>query len=438
MKSNRGIRGALWAHACSVHTSRKPSCFVGQPILAAAGFQPALFACAPAGFCRKRRSRRGSSVARVNALHPSPPPRVKHSHASTPLTRIALYLLCCASAAASIDGVVVNRSTGQPQPGVSVTVSKMSAETGMLSNNAGNAKTDAQGKFAFTASVDGPTLLRATWDGVTYSHMLPPGTPSSGLAIDVYNSSKNPGAAKVSKHMLLFEPGAGQMTVNETFLLSNDGQATWNDPKDGTLHFFLPATHSKFQIHATAPGSVDVPATAAKSPKPDIYQVDFAIKPGETRFDLTYNVPYAMGSQYEGKIVTKDDNTYLIVPDGVTLTAGNLTDLGQEPRTKAHIFGLPGTAYNIQLTGAEVATADAAPDAASATPDASAGPEIEATMPRVFGEVKPILAIALGILGLGFALLYRKEASGAVIDRSRSGAAQGIGLTTKIKLWKKK
>jgi hypothetical protein len=207
------------------------------------------------------------------------------------------------------------------------------------------------------------------------------------------------------------------MTVDETYLLSNDGQTAWNDPKDGTLHFFLPGTHSKFQIHATAPGGVDVPATATKSSKPDIYKVDFPIKPGETRFDLTYSVPYTMGSQYEGKIVTKDDNSYLIVPDGVTLTAENLTDLGQEPRTKAHIFGLPGTAYNIQLTGAEVATADAAQGstqggAQGTAPDASAGPEIEATMPRVFGEVKPILAIALGILGLGFALLYRKETNG--------------------------
>jgi hypothetical protein len=344
----------------------------------------------------------------------SPRIRVKHSpHANNPLTRIILFLLCCASATAAIDGVVINRSTGQPQPGVAISVSKMNANTGMLSDNAGSAKTDAQGKFAFTASVDGPTLLRATWDGVTYSRMLPPGTPSSGLSFDVYNSSKNPGAAKVSKHMILFEPGAGQMTVSETYLVTNDGQTAWNDPKDGTLHFFLPETHSKFQIHGTAPGGVDIPASATKSPKPDVYKVDFAIKPGETRFDLTYSVPYTMGSQYEGKVVTKDDNTYLIVPDGVTLTAENLTDLGQEPRTKAHIFGLPGTAYNIQLTGAEAATPDSAADAAQGTaPDASSGPEIEATMPRVFGEVKPILAIALGILGLGFALLYRKEANG--------------------------
>jgi hypothetical protein len=324
----------------------------------------------------------------------------------------ATIFLLCLPAAASIDGIVVNRTTGQPQAGVTITVNKMNASSGMLNDNAGNAKTDAQGKFALPTSVDGPTLLRITWDGVTYSKMLPPGTPSSGLTIDVYNSSKNPGAAKVDKHMLLFEPGNGQMVVNETILVKNDGQTTWNDPKEGTVAFFVPADHSKLQIQATAPGpaGVNVPATATKSSKPDTYKVNFAVKPGETRLDLTYSVPYTMGSQYEGKIVTKDDNTYLIVPNGVTLAAENLTDLGQEPRTQAHIYGLPGTTYNIQLGGAEIATPDATQQDAT-QPDAAAGPQIETMMPRVLDKKIWILAFALGILGLGFALLYRKEAN---------------------------
>jgi hypothetical protein len=320
----------------------------------------------------------------------------------------------------------------------------MNAASGMLNDNAGNAKTDAQGKFAFTASVDGPTLLRATWDGVAYSKMLPPGTPSSGLTIDVFNSSKNPGAAKVEKHMLLFEPGDGLMTVNETLLVKNDGQTTWNDPKDGTLPVYVPADHSKLQIQATAPGGVNVPASATKSAKPDIYKIGFAIKPGETRLDLTYSVPYTMGSQYEGKIVTKDDNTYLIVPDGVTLTAEHLNDLGQEPRTQAHIYGLPGATYNIQLGGAEVAPPD------STQPDAAAGPQIETMMPRVLDKRIWILAFALGILGLGFALLYRKQANGAAIDsaagrlpadwpeRPQGASAQGIEANAAARLWKKK
>ncbi len=45
------------------------------PILAAAGFQPALFTCAPVGFDRKRHARRRSSVTRVNALRSRTNPR---------------------------------------------------------------------------------------------------------------------------------------------------------------------------------------------------------------------------------------------------------------------------------------------------------------------------------------------------------------------------
>ena len=60
--------------------------------------------------------------------------------------------------------------------------------------------------------------------------------------------------------------------------------------------------------------------------------MDFAVKPGETRFDLNYTVPYTEGASYQGKIVTKDENTYLIAPNGVTLKGDELNDLGHEPQ----------------------------------------------------------------------------------------------------------
>jgi hypothetical protein len=316
--------------------------------------------------------------------------------------RKALLLFCCLPAFAAINGVVVNRTTGKPQANATVTLTKMGSGAGLVP--AGETKTGPDGAFSFDQSLDGPTLIRAAWDGVTYSRMLPPGTPSTNLTLDVYQSSKAPGAAKVSKHMILFEPGNGQMSVNETFLFDNTGTSAWNDPANGTLHFYLPpGASSKLQINATAPGGMPIPAPASKSPQPNVYKTDFAIKPGETRFDLTYSFPYTMGDQFEGEVVTKDDNTYLIVPDGITLKAEHLNDLGVEPRTKAHIYGVTGSSYNIQLSGAEVASV-------AAQPEQDSGPQITPILPRIYTEVKPILAIALGILALGFALLYRKEA----------------------------
>lgn len=320
---------------------------------------------------------------------------------------LGVAVMCAAPAFAAVTGTVINRSTGQPQAGATVALNKLGQQNGI--EMVDQAKSDAQGKFTINQEVRGPHLLRTAFDGVTYNHMLPPGSPTTDVTLDVYNASKQPGSAKVSKHMLLFEPSNGQMVVNESFIFANDGKTAWNDPDKGTLQFYAPKVTGKVQATATAPGGMPIGAPVNKTAKPDVYAVDFAVKPGETRFDLTYTVPYTTGAPYEGKVVTKDDNTYLIVPNGITLTGENLSDLGTEPRTQAHIFGLSGSSYKIQLTGTEAAP----PAAANADQQESSGPQIEQIMPRVFNQAPLILALALGILALGFVLLYRASPESA-------------------------
>jgi hypothetical protein len=145
-----------------------------------------------------------------------------------------------------------------------------------------------------------------------------------------------------------------------------------------------------------------IEAPLVKTVQANVYGVDFAIKPGETRIDLEYAVPYAEGAPYQGKIVTRDENTYLIAPNGVALMGGGLNDLGVEPQTQSHVYGLTGTAYSIKLTGTPLVAASD-----SQAENADNGPQIEVVDPRALGQVKLILPLALGILALGFAILYR-------------------------------
>ena len=315
---------------------------------------------------------------------------------------LSILLLAASAASAAITGTVINRTTGKPQAGATVVLNLL-AQQGITMID--QAKSDAQGNFSIASDPQpgGPSLLRTAFDGVTYNHMMPPGSPTSGITVDVYNSSTNPGAAKVTKHMLLFEPSGGQMTVNETYLFVNNGKTAWNDSDHGTLRFFLPAgANGKVQVNATAPGGMPIPAALVKTGKPDAYAVDFAVKPGETRFDLTYSTAYNPGDEYSGKVFTKDENSYLIAPNGITLAGDHLSDLGVEPRTQAHIWGFDGGSYTIKLTGTEAAApADASADSSDS------GPQIEQIMPRVNSQAKVILALALGILAIGFALLYR-------------------------------
>jgi hypothetical protein len=317
---------------------------------------------------------------------------------------------------AAITGSVMNRTTGAPQPATTVTLYKF-GQGGM--EPVTETKTDAQGNFTINQILTGrgPAMLRVEIDGVTYNHMLPPGTPTTGVTLEVYNATRQSQDVKIAKHMVLFQPSsAGPMTVNETFLVDNSGKATWVDPVNGTLRFYLPAAaQGKVEAQATAPDGMAVPIPTAKTAASQVYAAKFEIKPGETRFDLSYTVPYTAGTVYAGKIATTDENTYLVAPAGVTLEGAGLQDIGEEPRSHAHIFGLAANAYQVKLTGAAAApqTAAAEPEADSSADSQDSGSRIEVILPRVNANAKLIIGLALAILGLGFVLLYRAQAPGA-------------------------
>jgi len=211
---------------------------------------------------------------------------------------------------AAVTGTVINRTTGAPQAAATVTLYKF-GQGGM--EPVTNTKTGAQGQFTISQDVagPGPAMLRVEIDNVTYNHMLPPGTPTTGITLDVFNASRQPQDVKISKHMLLFQPSSGgPMTVNETFLVDNSGKTTWVDPVNGTLRFYLPAAaQGKVEATAAAPDGMAVPIPTSKTAASQIYAAKFEIKPGETRFDLNYAVPYTTGAEYAGKIVTTDENT---------------------------------------------------------------------------------------------------------------------------------
>jgi len=313
--------------------------------------------------------------------------------------RSFILLLAALPLYAAVTGTVTNRTTGKPQARATVGLYKLGTQTGLELID--QAKSDPQGNFRIDRTVQGPHLIRTAWDGVTYNHMLPPGQPTTNLALDVYNASTQPGAARVGKHIILFEPASGQLAVTETYLFTNTGTTAWNDPDGGTLKFFVPEGAAKPTVQATAPGGAPIGAPVTRASKPDVWSVDFPVKPGDTRFDVSYTVPYTEGAAFAGKVVTKDENTYLIVPSGIIMKGEGLNDLGTEPRTQAHIYGLSANSYNVQLTGS---LAPAAPEAAAENEGA---PRIEQTMPRLYTKAPLILGCALGILALGFILLYR-------------------------------
>ncbi len=309
-------------------------------------------------------------------------------------------LACALSAFAAVDGIVVNRTTGAPQAAATVTLYKL-GQNGMESIE--SVKSDAAGKFSINQTLaPGPHLVQAVHQGVIYNKILPPGTPSTGLQVDVYNAVLQPGGAKVAQHFILFEPSGTEMAVTESIVYQNDGKTTFNDPNRGTLRIYVPeAGFKSLTVNATAPSSVPVRKAAEKTSEPNVYKIDFAIKPGESNVQLNYSVPFTSPGAFEGRNLTGAPAS-LIAPDGVTLKGDGLEPRGQEPRTKASIYQMKAGSFKVEISGT-----GSLRQARSSEPEGESGPQVTTVLPKIYAKLYWILGLGLGILALGFILLYR-------------------------------
>lgn len=319
---------------------------------------------------------------------------------------IARFLAIVVSAALpllAIDGIVLNGTTGKPQAGVTVTIIKI----GQGMETVGSVTTDAQGKFNYAPPVEGPRLLQAQYQGANYNRMLPPTMPGKDVQLEVFESSKQPGEAKVSNHMILLETDGKQTNVTETIFYSNPSKVTFNDAAKGTARIFLPPeTKGEARIQVTAPNGMPIQRPAEKTAQPNVYSVNYPVKPGETRFDFNYTIP---GTHFASKVLHQDGATHLVAPKGVTLTGTSVTSAGTEPTTQAQIFDVKGTAYDVSLTGAGALRGAAQESQPAATDDAQNQPQIQEIMPRVYDKLYWILGLGIAVLALGFVLLFSQQ-----------------------------
>ena len=99
-----------------------------------------------------------------------------------------LYSIVLALPLLAVDGQVLNQTTGKPQAGATVTLFKLGGSAGPEVLD--SVKSGADGKFNIDKQLPpGPGMIQTAFDGVTYNHMLPPGRPTSGIKLDVFNTS---------------------------------------------------------------------------------------------------------------------------------------------------------------------------------------------------------------------------------------------------------
>jgi hypothetical protein len=307
----------------------------------------------------------------------------------------------------AVDGVVLNGTLMRPQAGVEITLVQPTQQ-GM--KQLGKTVSDQQGKFAIDVTIPpGPGLLQSTYQGATYNQIITPGMPTTGVEVMVYESTNKAGTAKTTQHLIVMEPSADRIKISELFIIDNKTTMTYHDTAAGSAQFFLPkGAEEGAKAIITAPGGMPVPRPATQTAKAGIFKVDYPLKPGETRIEVTYTTPAA--PKFSGKIVASDAPTRVVTPSTVSLTGDGIETLGQEPQTQAHLYNLSGLDYNVLIDGTGSLNLGDDSGKPSDPEEDTGAPKVEVASARIYSRLGWVLGLAFGILALGGFALYRREA----------------------------
>lgn len=320
----------------------------------------------------------------------------------------ALYFVLALPMLAGVDGVVINGTTGKPQPGIVVSLVQP-MQSGMQA--VANVSTDSQGKFSIGQPTDGVHLIQALHQGVPYTKMLQPGAATSGIQLEVFDATSNPAVANISQHIVFIQPSSGELSINEVYFFKNDSKQTYNSPATGTLQFFVPAPRaeaSSVRVTISAPGGMPVQRPAEPTKGAGVFKVNFPVKPGETEFNVSYSMPTT--DSFASRNVVKVADTRIVVPKGVSLTGDGITPQGVDPSGKVNIYSTTAQDYKVNLQGsAETGMTQGGESGGSE--EETGQPRITETKPRVYEQLPVVVALASAILMLGFIVLYRAAAS---------------------------
>lgn len=345
---------------------------------------------------------------------------------SRPLPRMCLPMLAAAVAvcawpvAGAVRGTVRNGTTGAGAPGVTLTLSSFLGGMTPVEETV----TDTEGRFAFAKELPAVSTgqpfagaIRAELDGINYTEILRADDALDDVTVTVYSASAE-NIAPPANRVLILEPGAAEMVVRESFQFFNDSNppVTYST-EDGTLRFFLPdAAQGVVQVSGTGPAGMPLRSTALPAGEEGLYKVDFPLKPGESRVDLSYVVPYADGGQFTLRSTYPEVATRVAAPEGVEIAGEGVALFGREPSTNAAIYSVQNASAAALLTvsGQGALRRESEPGSSSA--------EITIQPAPIAQELVWISGLTVLILGLGFVHLLASRRASATGRRARKQA----------------
>jgi hypothetical protein len=228
-----------------------------------------------------------------------------------------LFLVLCAYAVAeTLTGTVKNGTTGKPAAGDDVVLIKLG--NGM--EEAARTKADSKGNFSFNLDDQGPHLIRAIHQGVTYHRMAPPGTTS--VEVEVNDVSKKLDGISVTADVNRFQVEQGQLEVVRLFAVNNTSKPPKTQMNDHNFEFYLPEGAKIVQSMAKTAGGQPINSAPVPQAEKNRYAFIFPLRPGETQFQVAYQLPYSGSATIDPKPIYQAQHLVVILPKSMQFAPG--------------------------------------------------------------------------------------------------------------------
>jgi hypothetical protein len=322
----------------------------------------------------------------------------------------------------TVRGTVKNGTTGQPAAGIDLAL--VQPMGGM--QEVAHAKSGARGEFTFDNPNLGaqPMLVRATYHGIHFNQMVPPGI--STVQVDIFEPSKDAKTINVPMHVVVFQPNGTTLVVGEEYQIENKSQpphAYYRN--EGNFDFTLPEKGQLQQVSAVGPAGMPVVQLPIDQ-KNNHYSIAYAFRPGESSVRLSYELPYA-----DNTAIVKIPTIYpggrllVVAPPSVQISGEGLVAGGQEQGM--NLYGredVPaGTlvAINVSGTAPSSGAGQQGRDAQQGVGESS-GVNIQAVPGRLDTLKWPLLGVFALVFTFFAFLLARKNV--VVVSRLDTGAEE--------------
>ena len=264
---------------------------------------------------------------------------------------VALGALC---AATNLKGTVKNGTTLKPAAGDDVVL--LDLAQGM--QESARTKTDALGHFSFNYEETGtPHMVRVLHQGVNYfpqGGMVPPGT--STVEVTVYDAAAKVDGIGLTVDMIRAQTEGNNLQVSELWAVKNTSTPPRTQMSDNAFEFMLPPGAQVDSGMAAGPGGQPVNTAPVPGQQKNKYAFIFPLRPGETRLQVNYHLPYTGKIKIDPKPLYSTDHVVIMVPQSMQFAAGgagyqSMPEADPNANTQVITNVKPGQDLSFDLSG---------------------------------------------------------------------------------------